>query len=241
MRHPFVRALVAGALLTSNVQAEEAVADWITVTESTGFLWQGKKGSGALTNVDGKKNTGYMYVYQTQNKKNNTYEYGQIFVKLESCRRGYGYVYYNDMDGAYKGKDGFVRFGPTVADGLGSMACTSWDLDTGKESRKDDGNRWELAAEASQSGAKYSVKPDTLRKHTLNGKPVMVVLYSDYDVKAERTSYGEYAFTSSDCSKGFGTIFELDFNGTQTAKHNFALNGSSVMSGIANTLCKIKS
>jgi hypothetical protein len=232
-----VLAVLASILLTNTVWADDAGGDWVNITESSSTLWQGKKESGHLTNVDGKKNTGYKYVYQVEDKQTKRYEYGQAVVLLDACKNGYGYVYYNDMQGNYTGKDAFVRFGSTVADELGSMACTSWDNDTGKVSRLDKGNGWELAAEAKQSGEKYFLKTDTVHKRSYNGNPAIIALYSDNDVHSNSTTYSEYVIAASDCGRGFGTIYELDFDGALSDKFDVALNGDSVISSIAGTLC----
>jgi hypothetical protein len=232
-----VLAILASTLLPNTVWADDAGGDWVNITESSSSLWQGKKASGHITNVDGKKNAGYEYVYQVEHKETKRYEYGEAVVLLDACKRGYGYVYYNDMQGKYTGKDAFVRFGSTVADGLGTMACTSWDNGTGKVSRQDSGNGWELATEAKQSGDKFFLKTDTVRKRSYNGKPAISALYSNNDVHADSTTYSEYVIAASDCAKGFGTIYELDFDGALSSKYDVALNGNSVISSIAGTLC----
>jgi hypothetical protein len=232
-----VLAVLASTFLTNIVWADDAGGDWLTIAESSSSLWQGKKASGHITNVGDKKSNGYVYVYQVEDKETKRYEYGEAVVLLDACTKGYGYVYYNDMQGTYTGKDAFVRFGSTVADGLGTMACTSWDNDTGKVSRQDNANGWEPAAEAKESGEKYSLKTDTVRKRSYNGKPAITALYSDHDVHAHLTTYREYVIAASDCRRGFGTIYELDFDGALSEKHDIALNGDSVISGIADTLC----
>jgi len=232
-----VLAVVTNALWTNVVWADEAGEGWLYITESSGFKWQGKKESGTLTNTDGKKNNGYLYVYQVENKNTKRYEYGKAVVLLEACRKGYGYVYYNNMEDKYTGRDAFVRFGTTVADKLGSMACLSWDNSTGKASGQDNGDGWKAVAEAKQSGAKYFLKQDTVRNRSYAGKPAIAAVYGENDVRASKTTYSDYVMTASDCRKGFGTIYELDFDGTLRYKYDVALNGDSVISSIAGTLC----
>jgi len=238
MSQKFALAVLAGTLLTSIVQAEDLEDNWIHITESSDFLFQGKSGSGRMSDLDGKKNSGYVYVYQKKNKNRNTYEYGQIVIKLETCRKGYGYIYYNDMDGKYKDRMAFVRFGNTVADGLGTLGCSSWDGYTGKVSGQDKGDTWEVAAESAKTDTKYFIKTDTIRKRSYNGKPGIAALYSDSSVTENRTTYSEYVIATSDCARGFGIIYELDFDGALMSKNDVALNGNSIISAIANRLCK---
>ncbi|MCG9082360.1 hypothetical protein [Laribacter hongkongensis] len=230
-------AVLANILLANTVWADEATEDWFNIAESSSYRWQGKIKSGSLTSINNKKNNGYVYVYQVENKQTKRYEYGKVAVFLEACRKGYGYVYYNNMRDEYTGKDAFVRFGPTIADKLGTTSCLSWDNDTGKVSGQDNGNGWELAAEASQSGSKYFLKRDTVRNRNYNGKPAIAAVHGKNDVRADTTSYSEYIIATSDCKKGFGTIYQLDFDGTLRDKSDVALNGDSVISGIASTLC----
>lgn len=237
MSRKAVLAALASALLANTVWADESGGDWVNVAETSSTLWEGKKGSGHVTMLDGKKNAGYAYVYQIKNKQKNTYEYGQVVIDLDSCRKGYGFIYYNDMQGKYTGKDTFVRFNSTVADNLGSTACLSWDSDTGKVSRQNNGDAWEAVTESDQSRYRYSLKTDTVRKRTYNGKPAISALYSDFDKTANQTTYNDYVIATSDCARGFGTIYQLDFDGKSTGKYDVALNGSSVIAVIANTLC----
>lgn len=238
MSNRLVLALFAGTLFSSIVRAEEPKSVWIEVVGSSSFLWHAKKESGGLITVDKKKDSAYRYVYQKKDKKKNTFEYGKVFVDLNACRQGYGYVYYNDMAGEFKGKDAFVRFGSTVADHLGSMACSAWDSDTRTASREDKGGMWEQAAFSDETGTKFFIKTDTVRKRSHNGKPAVAALYADDIVKEDRVKYGEYVIATSDCGKGFGTIYDLDFSGVVMQKYDVALGGSSIISAIATRLCK---
>lgn len=72
----------------------------------------------------------------------------------------------------------------------------------------------------------------------LNGKPVVTGLFGYKDVKKDRTDYNVYAMPVSDCKRGFGTIFELDFAGRQVGKSDVALDGQSMSSAVATTLCE---
>lgn len=207
------------------------------LADTDSIQWHGKKASGHLLNVDGKKNNGYAYVYQMKDKSKSTFKYGKAFVLLESCGRGYGYVTYNDMEGKFTGKDAFARFGSTVADMLGSAACTGWDSDTGKVSRVDGPDRWVLAGRAENTGDSFSLSTDTVRKRRYNNNPAVAALFSYKNVKNKTTSYSEYVVALSDCQRGFGTIYELDFDGKMVEKSNFVSDGNSVISGMASTLC----
>jgi hypothetical protein len=231
-----ILAVLVSTLLVNAVWAEDA-GDWVNITESSKVVWQGKRGSGHITNVDGKKNTGYRYVYQLKNKQANKYEYGQAVVLLNACKKGYGYVYYNDMEGNFTSKDGFVRFGPTVADDLGSMACTSWDNDTGKVSRRDGGDVWEMAATVKESGDEYFLKKDTVRKLTYKGKPAISALVRFHNLRDNTSTYNEDVIAAADCHEQFGTLYLLDFDGALSDKIDVALNGDSVGSNLAGALC----
>ncbi|WP_215780707.1 hypothetical protein [Paludibacterium sp. B53371] len=234
----FILVLLVGNLLAQASWAEETDSSWVTITESSNTVWQGKKLSGHLTRVDGKKNAGYVYVYQVKDKQKDTYEFGQVVVLLDTCRKGYGYLFYNDMQGKFTGKDEFVRYGKTVADNLGSMACTSWDNSTGKISHAENGDKWQLVVTATQSRNEYSILPDTVRRRTFGGKPAIAALLSLKDVQADTTTYNEYVMATADCQRGYGTIRTLNFDGAVREQYDVALNGSSVIAAIADTLCK---
>lgn len=237
VRKKSLYSFLTGMLLVSPVLAEDADRNWVEVADASATQWHGKKGSGHLVNVDGKKNNAYAYVYQRKDKSKNTFQYGKVFVLLESCGRGYGYVMYNDMEGNFTGKDAFARFGSTVADMLGSMACTGWDSDTGKVSRVDGADSWELAGRSKETGDSFSLKADTVRKRRYNSNPAIAALFSYKNVKNKTTDYSEYVVPLSDCKRGFGTIYELDFDGKVIEKSNFVADGNSVISAMANTLC----
>ncbi|MDR3399299.1 MAG: hypothetical protein P4M06_17275 [Pandoraea sp.] len=231
-----VLGVLASATLIHTAQAEET-GNWITIAETQKSVWQGKKGSGALSNVDGKKNNGYKFLYQIKNKSKSTYEYGQVVVLLDTCRKGFGYVYYNGMEGQFQSKDAFVRFGPTVADNLGTSACSSWDGDTGKVSLAEKDNAWEFAAEVKQSGNKVYLKSDTAHKRAFKGKPSVSIL-SRFDNLRENTyEYTELVIASADCERGYGTLYELNFDGGISDKWDIALNGDSVASVVGGVVC----
>ncbi|VVD94733.1 hypothetical protein PIN31009_01811 [Pandoraea iniqua] len=231
-----VLGVLMGVAIVNTASAADS-GSWITAAESPGYTWQAKKGSGGLMNVDGKKNNGYKYLYQTRNKSKGTYEYGQAFVLLESCKKGYGYVYYNGMEGQFLGKDAFVRFGPSVADNLGSLACLSWDDDTGKVSRQDNDNVWEVGSVAEKSGNRYMLKTDTVQRRSFKGKPSIAALSRKDDLSKKTFAYSEYVIAVADCQRGFGTMYELNFDGTVIDKSDVALNGDSVISGLTGALC----
>lgn len=229
---------VSCLLLAQGASAAEAADErWVEIASTDKAQWLGKKGSGNVANLGKQKGNAYSYVYQVSNKKDKTFEYKQLFVELTSCKKGYGYVYYNSMEGEFLGKDAFVRFGATVADALGSMACTSWDQKTGKPSRADQGDTWEVVASAVETGNKYALKTDTVRTTVYNKKPSVAVLYSYEDVKNNTVSYGEYVFPLADCKRGFGVAYSLNFDGEQLYKTDLALDGDSVLSATISALC----
>ncbi len=229
---------ISWILLSGSVLASEAGEDWLQVANTDQSEWLGKKGSGTVANLGDKKSNAYSYVVQISNKKEKTYQYSKVVVDLSSCKKGYGYVYYNTMDGTFTGKDRFVRFGPTVADALGGMACHSWDLGTGKPSLVNKGDTWEVVAEAAETGNKYSIKTDAIRKSNYNNKPAVFALYSYQQVKKDKTSYGEYVVELASCQRGYGVAYELDFDGKLVDKTDVVLNGNSVLSATVSEICK---
>jgi hypothetical protein len=62
---------------------------------------------------------------------------------------------------------------------IGSMACTSWDNETGKSSKENVGDIWELVATSKQSGDEYHFKKDTVRKRSYNGSPAISTLWPE--------------------------------------------------------------
>jgi hypothetical protein len=217
--------------------ASETDESWVEIINTTNSKWLAKKGSGRLTNLDKQKNNGYVYAYEVSNKKDGTSKYSQLVVKLESCKKGYGHIYYNSMDGEFTGKDGFVRFGPTVGDALGSMACTSWDQRTGKVSLENKGDTWEVVASAENSGDKYALKGDTVQKIRYNNKQAVSALYGYNDIQNNKFSYGEYVISLEDCKRGFGVVHELDFDGKLISKTDIVRDGKSMLSAMVSALC----
>jgi hypothetical protein len=59
------------------------------------------------------------------------------------------------------------------------MACTSWDNETGKSSKENVGDIWELVATSKQSGDEYHFKKDTVRKRSYNGSPAISTLWPE--------------------------------------------------------------
>lgn len=236
----FVKAVLgtlAGVVMMHAACAEES-GDWITVAETPKSVWQGKRASGSMANVDGKKNNGYKFLYQIKDKSKNTYKYGQALVLLDACRKGYGFVYYNGMEGQFVSKDQFVRFGPTVADSIGTSACTGWDEDTGKTSLADQKNAWEFVTSVKSSGNKVYLKNDTAHKRAFKGKPSISILSRFDNLRDNTYDYNEVVMASSDCERGYGTLYELNFEGGVTDKWDIALNGDSVASAIGDAVCR---
>ncbi|WP_417277186.1 hypothetical protein [Castellaniella sp.] len=151
-------AILTFVLSASHAWAADEQGHWIAIAASSSVAYSAKGESGGLMNVSGKKGNAYGYVYQIENKKNKTFSYGKVFVMLDACKKGYGQVIYNDMQGKFTDAIDFVRFGGTVADSLGSVACSAWDGETGKISRAETAGRWELAAKATESGNEFVLK-----------------------------------------------------------------------------------
>ena len=231
-------ALVAGAALAGSAVAQDAENNpWVPVSGTDSVQWYGKYGSGQLINVDGKQRNGYGYVYQKEEKNQKTYSYGKVFVMLQACKKGFGYLMYNDMEGNYTGRSAFVRFGTTVSDKLGSMACTTWDEATGKVSAAASDPLWELAAMAESTKQQYLLKTDSVRQRQYNKVAALSGLYAHKNPKKDTTNYSEYVITLKACNSGMGVIYELDFDGKQVDKSNVVLEGNSVIAAVAKNLC----
>lgn len=237
MKTKIIASTLSSLLICGAAFADEIGEDWLEVASTSEFQWLGKKKSGEFTTLDNKKNNAYRYVIQKLDKKEKTYQYSQVIVELNACKKGYGYVYYNNMEGKYTGHGAFVRFGPTVADALGTMACLSWDHDTGKQSMVAKENAWEEVAVAGKSGNKWSLKNDTVRKVSYNNKPAVSVLFSYQSIAKKTVEYNEFVFLLSDCKRGYGVAYEQDFNGKLVEKNDVVLNGDSVLSSTITALC----
>lgn len=230
---------IAVYFLTGIALANEADDVWINITETSGTQWRAKSGTGSIANFGKKKNNAYHYIYQKSDKINETHQVARLYVELESCKKGYGYIYYNDMQNNYIGMDMFVRFGTTVGDALGTMACTSWDIATGKTSLMDKADSWKVAAVAKQSGNKYSINSNMTRKINYANKPSISILFSYENIAEKKVNYGEYVIHLSDCKQGYGVVYERDFTGKLVSKNDVVLNGDSVLSATATAICSL--
>lgn len=139
-------ALISALTLASTAWANNEDENWFEITSTKDFKWHGQKASGSLTALDGKKDVAYRYILQETNNASRKLTYSQAAVTLTSCKQGYGYVIYNDMQGKFTGKAQYVRFGSTVTDHLGTAACYGWDLTTGKVSRASEDDNWFMTA-----------------------------------------------------------------------------------------------
>ena len=232
-------ALVAGAVLAGPAVAQDAENNpWVAVAGTDTVQWYGKSESGQLMHVDGKKNNAYGYVYQKEDKSRKTYSYGKVFVMLEDCKKGFGHAVYNDMEGNYTGRNTFVRFGPTIADDLASMACQSWDNESGKVSREAPEQLWETVAQAAGSGNKFLLKTDSVRQRQYNKVAAVSGLYAYQRQEKNTTEYSEYVIALKACRSGMGVIHELDFEGKLVEKSDVVLDGNSVIAGVAKSLCR---
>jgi hypothetical protein len=234
----FISILIAALLAPfSNVALADSDGDWIPVADSSKDSYQAKQGSGHVTTVDKKKNSGYVYVYQHTIKADNTIHYGEAVVMLADCHKGYGYVIYNDMNGQYTGKDMFVRFGKTIADHLGSTACTSFDSETGKASSQNDGS-WKLVAKSQDKpGKEIYIKENTFRRRMYKGQQSASILERFEDLSEDSSIYHEVIIPVNDCQRGFGTMYKLNFDGELAYKTDIALHGDSVGAAVADEIC----
>lgn len=230
---------ISGLLICSSAIAQQSSPEWISVAGASDLSWELQKGSGNISTFNGKPKSSVSYVLQKTNKKSNTYTYEKVFVELESCKRGYGHNNYNTMEGEFKSKDQFVRFGPTVADQIGTTACSIWDNITGKPSRVANNDSWKVVSTGEKSGDTFSIKVDTIRKKKFKKNPSLSVLKKFYQAVGAKHYYTELVFSVDGCKNGVGTAYELDFDGTVTNKFDVALNGKSMDSAVVNALCNM--
>lgn len=230
-------ALISALTLASTAWANDEDENWFEITSTKDFKWHGQKASGSLTSLDGKKDTGYRYILQETNNASRKLTYSQVIVTLSSCKQGYGYVIYNNMQGEFTRKAQYVRFGPTVTDELGTTACAGWDLQTGKVSREVEDNEWILAARSKDHGDELYVNTRTIKKTTYKSKPAISALSAFNEKKTSKTLYGVYAILQSDCKRGFGTIHEQDFDGKLVGSSDVSLQGNSLIAATANVIC----
>lgn len=217
--------------------ASEKKDDWIEVANSGKNTWLAKKRTGSIGNLDDKKDSSYSYVVQKIDKKNEAIEYFKAVVELNSCKKGYGNVYYNSLEGKFLSKGQFVRPGTTVNDALGEMACYSWEKDTGKQSKFQTNDQWLTVATSKKSGVKYSIKNDTFYKTKYKNIPSISGLYRVQDSEKDETLYSELLISISDCKRGYGTIFDFDFSGNLKDKYDIVIDGDSVIATTATAIC----
>lgn len=230
-------ALISALTLASKGWANDESDNWFEIASTKDFKWHGQKASGSLTSLDGKKDTGYRYLLQETNNASNKLTYSQAIVTLSSCKQGYGYVIFNNMQGKFTGRDQYVRFGSTVADSLGTTACDGWDQQTGKVSRAKEDDVWIMAARSKDLENEFWVNTGTIMKTTYKSKPAISALSAFHDKKTGKTSYGVYAILQSDCKRGYGTINEQDFDGKLVGSSDVSLQGNSLIAATASVIC----
>lgn len=230
-------ALLCGLLSMQHASAE-STDDWIGIASTSYAEWSGQKGSGHMVSIDGKKNAGYGYIVQKKDIKKNSFEYYKAFVHTSTCAKGYGYVIYNDLDANFTGQDQFVRFGTTVSDQLGTMACRSWDEGTGKVSMQDNQQLWEFIGEATNSQIKYYATTNPVRKIAYKSKPSAALLYREYNPKADTSEYYELIVRIADCKSGYGKSYRQDFSGKEISTFDYAIGGKSVGAIQAQSVCE---
>lgn len=228
---------VAGLMISSSAIAQKENSDWIPITEIEGQSWEGQKGSGFISTFNGKPKSSISYVLQKTNKRSNTYTYEKVYVEIESCKRGYGFVYYNTMEGEYKRRDQFVRFGPTVADSIGTQACSvakEYDVIPPVANNKD---TWKIVATAEKGGDSISLKSDTVRKKNFKKNQSVSALKRFYAAADDKYYYTELIYSVAGCKNGVGTAYELDFDGNLINKTDVAIKGNSIISATVNSMC----
>lgn len=230
--------LISATLACASASANEENPDWINISENSEIEWRGKSGSGSFADLGENKKNSYMYVYQLKKKKKNTVHYGKLVVELSSCKKGYGYMYLNTLEGSFIEKIQFVRFGPTINDDLGTMACTSWDSNTGKVSFVEKEGAWELAAKSNDGANEFLIKNNTLREINFRKKKSVSAVFAFKDVKENTTTYHKYITELATCKRGYGVTYNLDFDDKVTDETDVALNGDSVLSGMISKMCE---
>jgi len=230
-------ALISALTLASTAWANDEDENWFEITSTKDFKWHGQKASGSLTALDGKKDVAYRYILQETNNASRKLTYSQAAVTLTSCKQGYGYVIYNNMQGEFTRRAQYVRFGTTVTDHLGTAACAGWDQTTGKVSRAMEDDEWFMAARAKDGGDEFWVNTRTIKKTKYKSKPAISALSAFHEKKTGKTMYGVYAILQSDCKRGFGTIHEQDFDGKFVGSSDVSLQGNSLIAATANVIC----
>lgn len=227
----------AGLFLIQSTCASETDDFWIETVQDADVRYRIKRNSGRYFDIDKQKKVGFGYDFEFLNKQAGSVEYGRVFVRIDSCKRGYGSVYFSNVGGDLIGKGEFVRFGETRSSVLGSSVCRSWETRSGTTSMKKGDGNWEVVATAEITGDKLALKKDTVRKIKYGGEQAVSVLYRFDSIKADTLSYGEYVISLEGCRRGSGVVYELDFDGKVTTKTGIVLNGQSMLSKAITALC----
>lgn len=217
--------------------APPADSGWLKLAETAQYEWQGKLDTGVLISVDGRKNAGYQFVYQRVDKTRQQYSVGKVFVVTESCRAGYGHLYYADMAGNSDSKHAFVRFGQSVADLMATAACHSWDQQTGKASLVDREDAWAVVIKSADGDQAYSARAASMRRVTHRGQKLTAMLYAEADLKRNTWEYDELAVAPAECKRGYGKAYWLGFDGKETLSFDYAIGGQSVGASMAEYPC----
>lgn len=212
---------------------------WFDITSTTNFKWEGKVGSGDMASVDGKKNAAYLYVYQRTDKKNDKILLRNLFVSIRDCQRGYGLTVHNSLDGEFDAKDNFVRNGPTVADALGTVACNGLDESKGVTPPAASAMRWESVTTSKDGQKAYHLLSGSEKKTAYNKQPAISVLLREENKQKNSNLYYEYTIPRSDCQRGHGKSYFLDFTGKLDFSADFAREGSSVNSAVSDAVCAL--
>lgn len=220
--------------------ADEADSKWFKITNTATNEYHGKTGSGKMFNVGGKKDNAYGFVLQSTDKSTNKVAYENVFTTLDDCKRGFGFVFYNDTEGNYIRKAQFVRYGQTTTDAIGTTACSGWDHRTKVVSLAEPDKAWQEITTAVKSGGIFSAKVGSLNtKRNYKGSTYRSALIAfDHD---DKVVYSEYLIPVKACVNGIGIgkAYEVDFEGVQKDAFDFDIDGKSVGSMIANSICKM--
>lgn len=236
-RFSSVALALCGALSLSAFAQNES--PWFDIASTSKFKWEGKRGSGTMTSVDGKKNAAYLYVYQKTDLKNDKIILRNMFVTPRDCQRGYGLAHHNFLNGEFDAQDNFVRNGPTVADALGTVACDSLDASNDVTSPTADSVRWSNAINSKDGQKSYHLLINSARKTTYSKQAAISVLLREENKKENTHLYYEYVVPRSHCQRGHGKSYFLDFSGKLDFDADFAREGSSINSGISDVVCTL--
>jgi len=101
----------------------EAAGEWISLSSTDAYTWEGRAGSLERTVTRGGKQVATASG-RVINKKTSQISFEKWYVTEADCRAGYGKLITLNMDGDFQYESEFVETGGTVASSLASMLCS---------------------------------------------------------------------------------------------------------------------